>query len=284
MDLVKNIEAHSDLSAYRENRRGLPARSEFVEFLAKRLEPNLPEGVEQVHLVVSQHQRNVFLLDGELLLGDSQKVPVLGDIHWLPRLDCFRGKIIVDPPIQPETAVRMPSMEGAVAGRTVEVRGGFLDFLKWLLFLPVRVPKNYLEKRVENKAFAAGIDAAWEYCMSNCDSSYVEAWCNLGISTPFRPYPPRTTRLFNRLCAEFPRCDEFYLEQCRSANVVHTCYAIMAISNPHLVPEEVANRDDIATFRDWCWEEDVPVRYWVDWLIRNYDRNESFFGSELHED
>jgi len=95
-DLPALITRNSDLSGYTPRCHGLPAIDSFVRFIAQRLEPELPSLPTEIAFAVERRGNHVFKLSGDVSFGDDTK-PVSGEIVWLPRMDCFRGHVLLDP-------------------------------------------------------------------------------------------------------------------------------------------------------------------------------------------
>ena len=117
VSLENQITASSDLSAYDERQNGIPARAAFVAFIANQLRANLSDHATEIRIEVSRASRYVFKLSGSVTLN-GRVTPIVGDIHWLPNLDCFRGHVTVDP----EGRVNTMLAEDADAVRAVDWR------------------------------------------------------------------------------------------------------------------------------------------------------------------
>ncbi len=95
-DLESEIRLSSDLAEYTANRHGLPSTETFIKFVAKRICEHDGASPTTASIRVKRESKHSFKIDGSATVNDAAK-PIQGRIIWLPKLECFRGNIIIDP-------------------------------------------------------------------------------------------------------------------------------------------------------------------------------------------
>lgn len=95
-NLENQIRASSDLAAYTANRHGLPSTDTFIEFVAQRLSDNGDSLPTAASINVEREARHKFKINGMATVEGNSK-PIQGRIIWLPKLECFRGHVTIDP-------------------------------------------------------------------------------------------------------------------------------------------------------------------------------------------
>ena len=94
--LEREIRSSSDLTDYTANRHGLPSLDAFIEFVAQRLSDNAVTIPTSASIRLELVRNHIFNIGGTATVNGESK-PIQGRILWLPKLECFRGQITIDP-------------------------------------------------------------------------------------------------------------------------------------------------------------------------------------------
>lgn len=157
---------------------------------------------------------------------------------------------------------------------------GWLVIQTWIYTFtaPLYWPHDLWQLRREKRAFATGIEAAWNYCATVWDRPYVDVWCQL-IRTSRRPSCSHLSHLRNRFVKEFGQSHDFLKRQTRSKNPVLAAYAVQCFANPNLTPDEVFQRTETIQLRDWFHIVYIPLGEWASRYVEDHNRSSELLQS-----